>query len=228
VVITIDPFPEEIVGEDWLVRGARGQFNGHARRLARNLVRARMGAATIRLAHEANGSWTPYRLDLRERRGQLRRWGRFWRTMVKAMRSVKGARFRFDWCINAHYRAIPLRYWYPGDDVVDVIGVDAYDSGVRAGVPRWKTIYDQRLGVRDVVRFARRHRKPMSFPEWGVAPAGTPGLLAGGDNAAYVEGIARVVRRERVSYQAYFFTREWRRQLITGPRSLRALRRALR
>ena len=45
------------------------------------------------------------------------------------MKSVPGANFTFDWCVNAGYRAINLNAYYPGDDVVDVVGVVAHDVG---------------------------------------------------------------------------------------------------
>ena len=51
------------------------------------------------------------------------------------MRSVPGAHFFFDWNVNAGYRNIPLASYYPGDSVVDVIGIDIYDSGM-PGHPR--------------------------------------------------------------------------------------------
>jgi beta-mannanase len=122
-------------------------------------------------------------------------------------------------------RPIPLAQWYPGDDVVDIVGVDAYDVGVPGGQPRWATIYGRRGGVRDVVRFATAHHKPLSIPEWGVGPAGAKG--SGGDDPEYVRGIERVLRDNRIAYQSYFFNAEWAQQLTAGPRSLAVYRRML-
>ena len=221
LIITQNLFPQQVNGTDWLHAGARGDFEGHARALARNLVDTGLGDATIRLAHEANGTTYPY--SLRDSPSERRLWRQFWRRTVLAMRSVDGADFKFDWCVLAAYRPIPLRDFYPGDDVVDIIGVDAYDSGIKAQTGRWRTVYTRPLGVRDVVRFARAHDKPLSIPEWGVGPANSE--LAGGDDAAYVDGIGRVVRDNPTSYQAYFFARQWRAQLVGGPASRAAYRR---
>jgi hypothetical protein len=224
LVITQNLFPHQLDGTDWLHAGARGDFDGHARALARNLVKSGLGDATIRLAHEANGTTYPY--SLRDSAQERRLWRQFWRRTVLAMKSVDGANFKFDWCVLAAYRPIPLREWYPGDDVVDIVGVDAYDSGLKQQGPgRWKSIYTRPLGVRDVARFARRHGKPLSIPEWGVGPATSQ--LAGGDNARYVDGIGRVVRDTPTSYQSYFFAREWRQQLLAGPLSRAAYRRSI-
>jgi len=80
------------------------------------------------------------------------------------------------------------------------------------------------MGIRDVRRFAKRHHKPLSIPEWGVLQPG--GLHSGGgDDAGYVNGIAAVVRHNTVTYQSYFFAHEWAEQLTHGPASLAAYRR---
>jgi beta-mannanase len=140
------------------------------------------------------------------------------------MRSVRGAHFRFDWSVNAGWRPIPFRLWYPGDDVVDYIDIDAYDSGIVSMSRRWDVVFGRTGGVRDAIAFAKAHHKPLSIPEWGV---GTPGLksLAGGDDPSYVDGIAAVVRHNRVAYQCYFYAHEWADQLATGTRSLASYRR---
>src|SRR5439155_22479334 len=75
-------------------------------------------------------------------------------------------------------------------------------------------------GIRDVLAFATAHNKPLSFPEWGVGPADQ--ALAGGDDPAYVDGIASVVQSNRVAYQAYFYAHQWGPQLAGGPGSLAA------
>jgi hypothetical protein len=140
------------------------------------------------------------------------------------MKSVRGARFRFDWCVNAAYRRVALDPWYPGDDVVDIIGIDAYDAGIDPSVQdRWSVVWGRPLGIRDVRDFARAHRKPLSIPEWGVAPQTVS--QGGGDDGPYVDGIGTTVRDNDVAYQSYFYKYEWADQLRTGPRSLDAYRR---
>jgi hypothetical protein len=222
LIVTQNLFPAELARTDWLTPGARGAFTGHARALARHLVAAGLGDSVIRLAHEANGDWYPYSVTTDRRKLAL--WRRFWRRTALAMRSVRGAHFRFDWCVNAAYRPIPLASFYPGDDVVDYVGIDAYDAGVPPGRPRWATIYNQRGGIRQVLAFARAHGKPLTIPEWGIGPANSR-QLSGGDDPAYVNGIAGVVRRNRVGYQSYFYAHEWADQLLHSPNSLAAYRR---
>lgn len=225
LIVTQNLFPASETNAGWLRRGARGAYAHHARALARTLVARGLGRVVIRLAHEANGTWYPYSIGTS--RLELARWRRFWRLTVLAMRSVPGADFRFDWCVNAAVRPIPPASFYPGDDVVDIVGVDAYDGGVPGEVPagdrRWRTIYTRRGGIRDMLRFARAHGKPLSIPEWGIGPADRN--LSAGDDPAYVSGLASVVRNNRVAYQGYFYAHEWGSQLAASPASLAIYRR---
>jgi beta-mannanase len=140
------------------------------------------------------------------------------------MRSVRGAAFRFDWCINARWRPIPLADFYPGNDVVDYVGIDAYDSAVGPGIDRWSAIYNRPDGIHDVLRFAAAHGKPMSFPEWGLWKPGGD-TLGGGDDPDYVNGIARIVRQNQVAYQSYFYKYDSATLLASSPFSLAAYRR---
>jgi hypothetical protein len=223
LVVTQNLFPAAVNKTNWRAAGARGAFTPHAKALARNLVKAGLGHVVIRLGHEANGTWYPDSIGNTPQ--QFAQWRALWRKTVLAMRSVPGAHFTFDWTISAPVRPIPLKQWYPGDDVVDVVGMDAYDVGVPAGTPRWPAIYTRGGGVRDIVRFARAHGKPLSVPEWGVGPAGAQG--AGGDDAAYVKGLASVMAHNRMAYESYFFNAEWAQQLQGGRQSLAAYRRLL-
>lgn len=220
LIITQDFFPRSLDHTDWRAPGAAGAYADHARTLATNLVAAGLGGAVIRLAHEANGTWYPHNIGTTAQ--DFAEWREFFRKTVQAMRSVPGANFQFDWCINAQERPIPLAQYYPGDDVVDIVGIDAYDSGTStpAGPARWSTVYNRPAGIAEIVNFAKAHNKPMSIPEWGVSSPST--MQGAGDDANYVDGIADVVRRNRVSYQSYFYKYDWATQLAHGSGSLAA------
>lgn len=196
LIISLSLFPSSLTGTDWLDSGARGAYDSYAKTLATNLVAAGLSHSVIRLAWEANDTGgQPY--DLGTTDASFALWRAFWRHTALAMRSVPGAYFLFDWCVNGGWRPLPLADWYPGDDVVDIVGIDAYDGGVPAGANRWSTVYNQPDGVHDVLQFASQHRKPASIPEWG--------LWSGGDDPAYVNGIASVVANNKVAYQSYFY-----------------------
>ncbi len=221
LVITMSMLPPRLAGRNWRSAGARGRFDGHARALAHNLVAAGLGRSVIRLGAEMNGDWNADNVGRTPR--DFRQWVRAWRHEVIAMRSVRGAHFRFDWNLNAAVRPLPLASIYPGDDVVDIVGIDAYDQGVGATHGRWAEIYRRPLGIRDVIRFARAHHKPLSIPEWGIAPRSFGS--GGGDDPGYIRGIANVVRHNRVAYEAYFYKGPFADQLDRSPASLRAYRR---
>ena len=50
-------------------------------------------------------------------------WKSYWTRIVRAMRSVPGQRFRFESTPNRGRDAIPWPRCYPGDEVVDIIGM---------------------------------------------------------------------------------------------------------
>ena len=184
---------------NWRQRGVAGEYDTHIRMLGASLVDAGLGTALMRVAFEANGPWM---IDALGKTASDRdAWRMYWRRFVTVMRSVPGAKFEFDWTVNAGYQALALDSYYPGDDVVDIVGVDAYDSSVhhdsyRSAPQRWDRIAGQPGGLLEVLAFAKLHRKPLSIPEWGIAAPGAP-MYGAGDNATYIDGIAAIVRSNR-------------------------------
>ena len=220
MIITVDLFPKSVDGSDWRPAGASGAYSGYAATLARNLVRGGMGHAVIRLGHEANGTW--YADNVGDDAQQEAQWAEFWRRTVTAMRSVPGAHFSFDWCVNAVYRPIPLSAYYPGNAYVDSIGVDVYDAGVPTDVSdRWQWLYDQPEGVGAIARFARAHDKPLAIPEWGLQPRTAGGI---GADPGFTRGVLQVLGRNDVSFESYFFTEGPGQALLGDPTSMRLYR----
>jgi hypothetical protein len=221
LIITQDLFPASLAHGRWLRRGAAGAFAAHARALARDLVAAGLGASIIRLAPEANGTW--FEDSYGTTPAQWRRYDRFWDDTVRAMRSVAGARFRFDWCIAVRYRDLPLSEIYPGNRYVDIVGMDVYDDGPlgATGAARWHTLMTSPDGIGAVLRLARRHHRPISIPEWGVNTVAGGGF---GDDPAFVRGIADLVAGHPTAYQSYFYRYGQQTQLAPGTRSLSVYR----
>jgi glycosyl hydrolase family 26 len=212
--------PTSLAHTAWRAACARGQFVSDARALARNLVAAGLSHSIIRLAGEMNGTWNIDNVG--QNRRQMREWAGCWRRTVLAMRHVPGATFTIDFSINAAVRPLALRAFYPGNRTVDIIGIDAYDQGIAPGQNRWESIYDRPDGIRDVLAFARANHKPLSIPEWGLAGAWDGD--GGGDDPAYVRGIADIVRGDDVAYQSYFFNHGFATELARDRRSLRLYR----
>lgn len=108
--------------------------------------------------------------------------------------------FRFDWCPGWGPQDTPADLAYPGDDVVDYIGLDVYDFKYE-GSPeeRWNTFYIKApFGLEWHREFAGRHGKRMSYPEWGVGNFG--------DNPYFVEQMHAwlVKNQDNIVYAAYF------------------------
>jgi hypothetical protein len=224
LVISQPMIPTDLSSTDWRAAGAAGDFDGYAVQFAQNLVADGVGDAIIRLGWEANGTSGIDNIGTTPQ--DFANWVQTWRNIVISMRSVAGAHFQFDWTVNNCYRSIPLSEYYPGDDVVNIIGDDAYDEGVPTGdTNRWGYIDGCAAGLGTVASFAQAHDKELSLPEWGVGPTGS-GSTAGGDDPAYVNDIASFVQNNDVAYQSYFFNQAWATELEHGPQSLAAYHQA--
>lgn len=198
VVYSIPMLPES---GGTLAEGAAGTFNASFKRLAERLVAKGAGDAVLRLGWEFTGSW--YRWSAIK---EPETFAAYWRQIVRTMRAVPGAAFRFDWCPNAGWSAFSVERAYPGDDVVDFIGLDVYDQGWATGwedpVQRWNEILNGPYGLQWHRRFAAEHGKPMTYPEWGMVIR--PDGHGGGDNPHYVERMYEWIRANDVAYHMYF------------------------
>ncbi|MGX1883371.1 glycoside hydrolase family 26 protein [Streptomyces sp. NPDC055287] len=170
---------------DLLQEGAAGSFDRHYRKLAKHLVELGAPDTVIVLGWEMNGTTYSHRCS-----PDPDSWKRYWNRIVRAMRSVPGQQFRFDFAPNRGIDAIPWTECYPGDDVVDIIGMDSYDQ------PPGDT-FDQQVsdpyGLQKQVDFAAEHGKAISYPEWG--------LFRNGDNPEYMTGMLEWMARHKPLYQ---------------------------
>jgi hypothetical protein len=166
--------------------GAKGTFDRHYRTLGRHLVSLNAGDTIVVLGWEMNGEAYGGRCA-----PEPGAWKAYWRRIVRTMRAVPGARFRFDFAPTRGLDAIPWTDCYPGDDVVDIIGSDSYDQ------PAGKSFQDfvnEPYGLRAQADFAAAHGKPISFPEWG--------LFRNSDNPEYVRGMHDWIMSHDVVYQS--------------------------
>lgn len=192
-----------------LARGAAGEYNAYFRTLAERLVAAGHPAVVLRLGPEFNGDWFLWTMDV-PNGGAL--YGAYWRQIVATMRAVPGADFRFDWSPNAGSawigggQQLEAADAWPGDDVVDYVGLDIYDQSWSPNrsdpVARWNEYVHQRNGLAWHAAFAAAHNKPMTFPEWGLADR-TDGY-GGGDTPFFVEQMYRWIALHPVAYHLYF------------------------
>ncbi|MFF0437699.1 glycoside hydrolase family 26 protein [Streptomyces sp. NPDC004327] len=170
-----------------LRRGASGAFDAHFRALGERLVAHRLGDAVLVLGWEMNGTTYTHRCG-----PDPAAWKAYWRRTVTVLRQVPGQRFRFDFTPSRGPDAVPWTRCWPGDDVVDIVGMDAYDQP--AGLSFAEQVAEP-YGLAFHARFAAAHGKPVSFPEWG--------LFRNGDDPAYVRGMLDWFARQRPVYQTF-------------------------
>lgn len=226
LVISIGMAPRDSPA-DWRARGAAGEYDIHARALARRLVFAGLGDSVLRIGHEGNGHWFPHWFG--ETTEQRRDWTGYWRNMAQALQSVPGAAFVLDWSVAPGVDDVDLASYYPGDDVVDVIGYSLHDFDAQADAPvagdRFARQYYRDNGPSTIAAFAAAHSKPLSLSEWGLI-ADRPGRASGaGDNPAFVTSVAAVVRDHPVAYHGIFLGPGVDPEVfLDAPRSIQAYR----
>jgi hypothetical protein len=107
---------------------------------------------------------------------------------------------KYDWCPGWGPQDSPADLTYPGDDVVDYVGLDVYDYRFEgSAAERWTNFYlKSPFGLQWHKQFATRHGKPMSYPEWGVGNFGDNPFFIRQMHAWFVENESNIV------YAAYF------------------------
>jgi len=205
-LVISQPMVPDDVPANWRQLGAAGAYDSYARQFAENLVALGLGDSVIRLGWEANLQ-SDTETALGTTPADWHAWAQYWANIVKSMRKVRGEHFIFDWTVNAGVEPVPLADWYPGNDVVNVIGVDAYDSGIYNSSltpeQRWQQLSHEPDGLDAVAAFAAAHGKPLSLPEWGLVAPGPAG--GAGDDPTYVRGLAQWVKTHDVMYESYFY-----------------------
>lgn len=199
-------------GPETLADVAAGTYDSHFARLAKGFAAARPDSI-IRLGWEPNGGrvgwyrWQPTLDEVTDFKNAFRRVAGIFRKASPA--------FRIDLTFAANNqvkgqtwdRVGALHDLYPGDDVVDIVGIDCYDQDAMRADTMYlaATVRRPQLGpgLQDVLDFARGRGKPMSIAEWGVVASWHNG---GGDNPAFI----RVMRdwiaehADDIAYEAYF------------------------
>lgn len=198
-----------------LADGARGDLDHHFREIARILVETGHGDSILRIGWEFNGAWYPWAASQ-----DPESFVAFWRRIVVTMRSVPGNRFRFDWNPTVGTTKIDPERVYPGDDVVDIIGMDIYNQSwhPRRDDPavRWDEKVNGPHGLKWHRDFAKAHNKPRSFPEWGT---GTRKDGHGyGDDPVFVKNMHEWIAAPDVIYHGYWDYRapDFNAELSTG------------
>ncbi len=186
IVISVSIIPEAPKGQPGptLLEGATGAYNDHFTKLAKILVDQNLGNSIIRLGWEWDGGWYPWHVMTAE---DAKNYAGCWRQIVTTMKAVPGAEnLQFCWNGAGETKKFPLEAAYPGDDVVDYVGLDIYDkTWIKGGYPFppnasdsdkleiqkrvWDVIYNGKFGIKAWDDLAKAHHKGFMVPEWGIA-----------------------------------------------------------
>jgi hypothetical protein len=193
---------------------AGGAYDANWARYGKALKAAGRTDAYTRLAWEFNGDWFEWSAT------DVGAWKQCFRRVVTAVRSTApGA--RFEWNMNAHgSQTSGGSAWnaYPGDDVVDVVGIDAYDHYPSAPTA---AAFDEQCndseGLCNVIKFARKHGKKVAVTEWGVTKDG-------GDNPVYIQKMAETFKaaKDVMAYETYFNEAEYGNALVNPAQNKQA------
>lgn len=151
-----------------LANVAAGKYDVIFSNIAKDIARS-YPHAIIRIGWEFNADWYAW-----SAMGRTQDYINAFRRVSSIFKSVSPA-FTIDWCPANGFSAknFPAEQAYPGDDVVDVIGLDLYND-YRWGdykndpVKRWEWLKTFGHGLVWQQEFSTTHGKPMSLPEWGV------------------------------------------------------------
>lgn len=184
-----------------LREGANGAYDSHFAQLGRVLVARGKADAYLRIGWEFNGDWYAWSAAK-----DPEAFVRYFRRLVGIFRAVPGQRFRIVWNPSQGQQKIAPDRVYPGDDVVDVIGLDFYNSSWRKEDAhpevRWRNHLTQPYGLNWLKDFAARHHKPIAFPEWGTGTS--PNGQGKGDDPLFIARMAQWIKSNNVAYHAYW------------------------
>lgn len=184
--------------------GVAGRFDPVFVQTARALVRDGAADAVVRIGWEMNGAWMPW-TAARDPAAYIA----YYRRIVGLMRAVPGQRFRFEWTPNIGTHDIAPERAYPGDDVVDVIGMDVYNEvwspTLANPAIRFQWFKRQANGLMWHRAFAAAHGKPTAYSEWGTGSRADG--KGGGDDPVFIRGMADWFAESAPFYQSYWEVR---------------------
>ncbi|MDO5627636.1 MAG: hypothetical protein Q4G43_04870 [Mobilicoccus sp.] len=167
------------------------------------VIHERYPGSTVRIGWEFNlGGWSHHATD-----ENVEEWKQAFRHASAALKRG-GPSLLVTWNPNkgrGDSLADASKAW-PGDDVVDIVAIDAYDWWPAYSESTWPEHRDGDQGWRYWVDFARSHGKQFAVPEWGVAPGNDHG---GGDNPYYIGVVMDFLieehRKDGIMHSAVYF-----------------------
>ncbi|MGA5462042.1 glycoside hydrolase family 26 protein [Mycobacterium sp. NPDC050041] len=162
-----------------------GCYDDYLRGWADELAGVRHGVL-LRFAHEFNGTWYPWSTGAGT---SAEEYVAAWRHVHHIFCERGATNVRWVWAPDAGpISDEPLADWYPGDECVDVLGIDGYNWGTTLPGSRWTgptEIFGH--GLSELRRLS--DGKPILVTEVGCAEAG-------GDKAEWIGELVRMTAAE--------------------------------
>src|SRR5689334_10739286 len=190
---------------------AAGAFDDSFRQVGANLQKSPAASVDVRLGWEANiGSGNhPWGVDTPD---QVASYVQCWRRAALALKAG-GPRLNLEWtnAKKTQNKALHVLDLYPGDDVVDVVGVHYYDTGPEKSTQAtWDKYYTMTFnggpwGLGTWLDFAKSRGKKLAVSEYGLWRQGAM-TAAQADDPVYVDNMYRFFRDHAadLAYETYF------------------------
>ncbi len=116
---------------DYLKEISQGTHDTYIRQFAQS-IKQYGSPVTLRFGHEMNGDWYP--------------WGKRPEEYIAAYRHIHTVfqqegvtNVQWMWCVNITENPSEINGYYPGSDVVDVIGIDGFNFGTTRSYGGWRS-----------------------------------------------------------------------------------------
>jgi hypothetical protein len=199
LVLSEPTFPQ---GQGTNAACAAGQYNSQWKQLGTYLVAHNRPDTIVRIGWEFNGTFMYWHTD-----ADPTTFRNCFRQISAAIKSTD-PKVLIDWTFNAHGSPVPSSGnpydAYPGDDVVDLVGIDDYDHYPPSpNEATWNKQCNDKNGLCYLMSFARTHGKKVSVGEWGVTSCSQQG---GGDNPFYIQKMYDTFKANAdiMGYESYF------------------------
>ncbi len=207
LVVSLALLPKNNAGQ--FAACAAGSFDAYFSQIGANLQKAPAQGVDVRLGWEANIGSDSHAWGV-DPADQVGDYVQCWRHAALALKAG-GPRVNVEWTSakKTQNKALSLAAMYPGDDVVDVIGVHYYDSGPEKNTQvLWDKYYGLSFngwpwGLGAWLQFAKSHGKKLGVGEWGLWDRGQGAAMA--DDPVYIDNMYRFFRDNAgdIAYETY-------------------------
>jgi hypothetical protein len=192
-------------GVTTLSQCATGGYNTYFQALAKEMIDLGMKKPIVRLGWEFNAGWYNWAAN-----GDLTHWVQCFRQEASTLKNTY-SQISIDWNPTQGYQQAPTDQYYPGDQYVDIMGMDIYDQAWLSDAysgndgnhqSAWNNLVNGDYGLQWEVNFASQHNKPLSLPEWGLASRSDG--HGGGDDTYFIQQVYNWVTSHNYYYVSYF------------------------